>query len=231
MTARSSSPTGLSKSPRATSRSPASAAVPARAAAASFRRRSASFFPASAFSAFVLIGVVLHVISSLSFFTPWYTFARAASSEIPSRLGDVGVAPIEHVPMDHGHALLRRQARHGRPQIAVELRLPARRGRPLRQLVGRDRPAAGGPMVVDRLPRGDPQDPPVEPRGIREPRIRPERRHERVLEAVVGLVRTDGRHQEPIDGSPVLLQEFVERRELHDLRCNHTPNNDRAVSA
>ena len=26
----------------------------------------------------------LHVISSLSFFTPWYTFARAASSEIPS---------------------------------------------------------------------------------------------------------------------------------------------------
>jgi hypothetical protein len=26
----------------------------------------------------------IHVISSLSFFTPWYTFARAASSEIPS---------------------------------------------------------------------------------------------------------------------------------------------------
>jgi hypothetical protein len=25
----------------------------------------------------------------------------------------------------------------------------------------------------------------------------------------------------------VLLQEVVERRELHDLRCNHTPNNDR----
>jgi hypothetical protein len=27
----------------------------------------------------------------------------------------------------------------------------------------------------------------------------------------------------------VLLQEFAERRELHDLRCNHTPNNARAV--
>ena len=26
----------------------------------------------------------IHFISSLSFFTPWYTFARAASSEIPS---------------------------------------------------------------------------------------------------------------------------------------------------
>ena len=40
---------------------------------------------------------------------------------------------------------------------------------------------------------------------------------------------THGRHQEPVHGSPVLLQEFVERRELHDLRCNHTPNNERAV--
>jgi hypothetical protein len=27
----------------------------------------------------------------------------------------------------------------------------------------------------------------------------------------------------------VLLQEIAERRELHDLRCNHTPNNARAV--
>ncbi len=40
---------------------------------------------------------------------------------------------------------------------------------------------------------------------------------------------TDGRHQDPVDGSPMLLQEFVERRELHGVRCNHTPNNARAV--
>ena len=80
-------------------------------------------------------------------------------------------------------------------------------------------------MVIDRLPGGDPQDPPVEPRCIREPRIRPERRDERVLEAVVGLVGPDSRHEEAIDGAPMLLQEIAERRELHDLRCNHTLNN------
>ena len=131
--------------------------------------------------------------------------------------------------MDHRHALLQREARDRRPQIAVELRLPARSSRALRQLVGRDRPATGGSMVIDGLPRGDPQDPPVEPRCIREPRIRPECRHEGVLEAIVGLVRADGRHEEPVDGALVLLEEFVEWRELHDLRCNHTSNNVRAV--
>ena len=36
---------------------------------------------------------------------------------------------------------------------------------------------------------------------------------------------TDGRHEEAIDGPTMLLQEFAERRELHDLRCNHTLNN------
>ena len=99
---------------------------------------------------------------------------------------------------------------------------------------------AARPMVVDRLPRGDREDPTVELRPVRDARVGAQRRQERLLEAVVGVARPHRHGQEPVDGGAVRLEERPERRDrraaahgrprsrrahrAHPFiqRCNHT---------
>jgi hypothetical protein len=68
--------------------------------------------------------------------------------------------------------------------------------------------------VVERLARRDRQDPPPQVVGVPQARIGAQRRQERLLEAVVRVVRADGRVQETVDVGPVLLEEARERRQL-----------------
>ena len=51
--------------------------------------------------------------------------------------------------------------------------------------------------------------------SVPQARICPHRRQKRLLEAVVGLLRADGRHQEAVDVVPVLVQQPLERRRCH----------------
>jgi len=115
------------------------------------------------------------------------------------------------VPVHDRHALPRWQRRDGRPQVVV--RIPACRRRPFRQVVARDRPPAARPVMVDRLARGDPQQPAVQVLAVPQPWIGPQRRQERLLEDVVGLDRPDRRPAEPVDDGPMGIQQVLERRD------------------
>ena len=66
-------------------------------------------------------------------------------------------------------------------------------------------------VMIDRLAGGDRQDPPVEFRAVGESPVGLERRQERLLEDVVGVLGTHRDHQEAVHRRPVRLQERLER--------------------
>ena len=173
--------------------------------------------------------VRVHLISSLSFFVPWYTFARAASSLRAHQLGDLrdtaGRARGGARPRPAGAGASARTASHSASSGVGSTAGVARSGG---SAVGSGR-RAPGPVVIDRLARRDPQDPPVQPFAVRERGIRAQRRQERLLEAVVRVVRTDGHRQEPVDRGAVRLQEVLERR--HRRSSRPSPRRDPHVLA
>ena len=93
----------------------------------------------------------------------------------------------------------------------------------------RDRTARARSVVVDRLPRRDPQDPPIQALAARHARVRAQRRQERLLEAVVRVVRTDRHHQEPVHRRAVRLQEVLERRHRRSFTTTASAKRGRGV--
>lgn len=77
-------------------------------------------------------------------------------------------------------------------------------------------------MGIHRLSMGDRQDPRAEVRIPPQPRVRPERGQERLLETVLGLISTDQRHQEPIDVLAMRVEEILKRWNSHS-RLNAPP--------
>jgi hypothetical protein len=77
---------------------------------------------------------------------------------------------------------------------------------------GDPRPPA---QVVDRLTRGDGQEPAAEVRAVAQPRVGAQRRQPGLLVAVIGLEAADTGHQEAVDVAAVRIQQGLEGRKAH----------------
>ena len=75
----------------------------------------------------------------------------------------------------------------------------------------RDRPSTAAAVVVDRLVVGDGEQPGVEVAGVRQSVVGAERRDERVLENVLGVVRADRGDEVSEHVGRVLLEHLLER--------------------
>ena len=89
----------------------------------------------------------------------------------------------------------------------------------------RHRPAAGGPMGVEHLAGCDPEQPSAQVPVVPQARIGPQGGQHRLLPAVVGVDRPNTSGQVAVDVGTVLVEEHLERWQLH---VRETPRKARA---
>ena len=95
----------------------------------------------------------------------------------------------------------RRSASPGRRRRARRARAPPRRAPAARR---------AGAVMVERLAVGDRQHPAAQVLGVAQPRVGAHRGEERLLEAVVGVLAADRRHEEAPDRLALLVEEALE---------------------
>jgi hypothetical protein len=127
--------------------------------------------------------------------------------------GDVSVRTVEDMAEHHRHPLAWWQRPDRHPERVVGLERRAIGGGDLGQVLAWDRAARRSTVMVDRLSGGDRQDPAVELGAVRDPPVGPERRQERLLEDVIGVLGTHRDHQEAVHRRPIRVQERLERRD------------------
>jgi len=140
------------------------------------------------------------------------------------RGGDVAMRKICDVAQDDRRTLARRQLVHGLPKRLVRRRWAcvALGGAAVlgdgdvRERQRTPRPRAVG---VERLAVGDRENPRAQVRVATQPRVRAQRGDERLLEAVVGLARTDGRDEKAPYRVAVCVEKALEGRQLRAHEC------------
>ena len=145
---------------------------------------------------------------ALSFFNPSCRLRRAASSEQPR------TRPSRRAAGRWRSAARPRRAACGAapdlgPQAGVVLEPVSARASGIGD---GQRPAPVRAVGVDRLAVRDREHPRPQVGVAAQPRVRAQGRQERLLEAVVGLLAADRRHQEPVHVIAVLIEEHLEWR-------------------
>ena len=136
-------------------------------------------------------------------------FLRAAN-----RGADLAVGQVACEAQGDRGSLLRRQPCDSPPDAGLTVRLRSRCD--FRRVGHRDRAPLAGPVIVDRFAVGDRQQPAAQISVVIELRVGPQRRQERLLKAVLGVVRPHGRDQKAEDVALVALEQLLKgRQSLH----------------